>query len=334
MTLREEEPSARPVEPLQPEEYRSAGGVAHRLRPLSTGELLDRTFAIYRADFWLFAGLAALVGIFNLILNCLQLLIHRLVLVEHGLRMAALEAQIASLVMVLLVLPVYAVVQAGSVYALCGEYRGRGVTAGAALQATSGGWLRYVGIGLWQGWSTVWLFVLLVGAVLLTVIPGMELSGKQVGLGLLVALVGGGGYGLIAYIRNSLAIPVALMEGTGVRASMRRSKTLAVGTKGRIFVVLLIAGVLYLVGGVIDAPMIFFIARTPREEHLLAQVFLLLMRFTAHMLVSPVVLIGLTLVYLDQRMWLEAADLTGMMGAALGESEPGGVSAGGAGPEP
>ena len=62
-----------------------------------------------------------------------------------------------------------------------------------------------------------------------------------------VGFVGGGVYGVIAYIRNSLAIPAALMEQTGVRASMRRSKTLAAGTKGRIFVVLLVAMALYMV---------------------------------------------------------------------------------------
>jgi hypothetical protein len=138
-------------------------------------------------------------------------------------------------------------------------------------------------------------------------------------LGGLILFVGGTGgvvYGVIAYIRNSLAIPAALMEQTGVRASMRRSKTLAAGTKGRIFVVLLIAMALYLVAGAIESPMAFFIMRSPFQEHVIAQAAILLIGFVAHTLVSPVALIGLTLVYFDQRVRMEAFDLVMLLGGS------------------
>ncbi len=131
-----------------------------------------------------------------------------------------------------------------------------------------------------------------------------------------VGVAGGGVYGVIAYIRNSLAIPAALMEQTGVRASMRRSKTLATDTKGRIFVVLLIAVALYMVAGAIESPMMFLIARTPFKEHVIAQSAVLLIGFVARTLVSPVALIGLTLVYFDQRVRMEAFDLVMMLGGA------------------
>ncbi len=295
-----------------------AGPSEYALRPLSTGEVLDRTFSVYRAHFWLFAGLASLDGAFSLVLNAVQLLIHHFMLVHHGFRIAAIEAQISTLVMMLLMLPVGAVVYAASVYALCEMYLGRGTTAKAALQATIGRWARYVGIGLWQGWSAVWVMtVLLIPAVILVAMAA-KISGMAVVGGLLVfvAVAGGGVYGVIAYIRNSLGIPAALMEGTGVRASMRRSKTLAAGTKGRIFLVLLIALALYFVFGAIDAPMLFFIARAPLQEHVIAQAAVLLIGFVAHTLVSPVALIGLTLVYFDQRVRMEAFDLVMMMGGA------------------
>ena len=293
---------------------------AYGLRPLSTGEVLDRTFAIYRAHFWLFAGLAALSGSFSLILNAVQLLIHHMVLLQHGFRIAALEGQISTLVTTVLLLPVEAVVYAASVLALCEVYLGREITATEALQATMGRWVRYVGIALWQGWSAVWLMVL-------AVIPGAVMLGMAarspvyagVGAVLVFAGVAGGGvYGVIAYIRNSLGIPAALMEKMGVRASMRRSKTLAAGTKGRIFVVLLIAVALYMVAGAIESPMAFVIARSPLQEHVFAQAAALLIGFVAHVLVSPVALIGLTLVYFDQRVRLEAFDLVMMMGGANG----------------
>lgn len=299
--------------------YRSADHAeVYALRPLSTGEVLDRAFAIYRAHFWLFAGLASIGGAVSLLLNAIQLLLHHAVLLQKGLATATLTTQMGSGTTVLLLLPVEAVVYAASVYALCEVYLGRPTTAKAALQATAGRWLRYVGIALWQGWSAVWVFILLVlpGAILLT-LGAAGVGAKAAGVLLVLAAVFGGGvYGVIAYIRNSLAIPAALMEQTGVRASMRRSKTLAAGTKGRIFVVLLIAAALYLVAGAIQAPMLLFIARSPFQEHVLAQAAILLIGFVSRTLISPVPLIGLTLVYFDQRVRMEAFDVVMLLGSS------------------
>ena len=296
----------------------SEQSAAYALRPLSTGEVLDRAFAIYRAHFWLFAGLASLEGAFSLILNAIEMVMHHIVLLRYGIKIAALVTQVSSGAMGLLMLPVAAVVYAASVYALCEVYLGRRTTAKESLQATAGRWLRYVGIALWQGWSAVWV-------VMVVVVPGFFLvaMGRRApalllvgGFVLFVGATGGLVYGVIAYIRNSLAIPAALMEETGVRASMRRSKTLATDTKGRIFVVLLIAFALYMVAGAIQSPMLFFIARSPFQEHVMAQAAVLLIGFVGHTLVSPVALIGLTLVYFDQRVRMEAFDLVMLMGGS------------------
>lgn len=311
------------------------GSAAYGLRPLSTGEVLDRTFSIYRAHVWLFAGLASLSGSFSLVLNAMQLLVHHAVLMHQGFRIAALEAQIATVTMTVLLLPVEAVVYAASVLALCEVYLGRGITAKEALQATMGRWARYVGIALWQGWSAAWLLALVVlpGAVMLGMAARAPVLAAIGAVLVFAGVAGGGVYGVIAYIRNSLGIPAALMEKTGVRASMRRSKTLAAGTKGRIFVVLLIAVVLYLVAGAVESPMAFVIARSPLQEHVLMQAAVLLIGFVAHTLVSPVALIGLTLVYFDQRVRLEAFDLVMLLGgtdaSAMDAAGDRGVNAGG-----
>ncbi|MGA8938904.1 MAG: hypothetical protein WB439_07045 [Acidobacteriaceae bacterium] len=303
--------------------YGSAeGAAAYALRPLSTGEVLDRTFAIYRGHFWLFAGLASLAGAFSLILSAVQLVVKHVVMLHEGIRIASLVTTFSGLPMFLLLLPVQAVVYAASVYALCEIYLGRGTAAKAALQATIGRWARYVGIALWQGWSAVWLFlVIFIPAIILLVVGAKSSPGMAVTGGLLMFIAGTGClvYGVIAYIRNSLGVPAAVMEGTGVRASMRRSKTLAVGTKGRIFVVLLIAVALALVVGTIQSPMLFFIIRSPLEEHVLAQAAVLLIGFVGQTLVSPVALIGLTLVYFDQRVRMEAFDLVMMLGGSAPE---------------
>jgi hypothetical protein len=295
---------------------------AQAMRPLTTGEVLDRTFSVYRSHFWLFAGLASFSGACSLVLNLLQLLVHHVLLVREGFRIATLEAQFSGIILLLLLLPVGAVVYAASVFAVCEVYLGREISIKSAIQATIGRWLRYVGIALWQGWSALWVILLL--GVPAAVLIGIGSSGGNqtftaIGgvLVILAILPIGGTYGVIAYIRNSLAIPAALMEDTGVRASMRRSKTLAKGTKGRIFVVFLIAFVLYMVAGAVEAPMLFIIGRAPLQEHVLAQSAVLLIGFLAHTLVSPVALVGLTLVYFDQRVRNEAFDLLMLLGPEI-----------------
>ncbi len=295
--------------------YAAPDTAAYAMRPLSTGEVLDRTFSIYRSRFWLFAGLASLSGVWSLILNSLQLFVRHYVLVHHGFRDATLESQFSGLIVMLLGLPVSAVVYAASVFALCEVYLGRAVDAKSALQATAGRWLRYVGISIWWGFSALWLFLLLaIPAFVLILMSGMGAMAAVGGLLIFAAVFGGGAYAVIAYIRNSLAIPATVMENSGVRASMRRSKTLAAGTKGRIFVLFLIVVALYIVAATIESPVLFVIARNPVEEHIAAQAVVLAVAFLSSTLVSPVALIGLTLIYFDQRVRHEAFDLFILMG--------------------
>ena len=311
---------AKPLEPPPPNPAQmtpSQLNAAHELRPLSLGEILDRTFSIYRSRFALFAGLASLVGAVSVVLNLLQLLVHHLALVHFGLRTATLITQLWGLPALIVQLPVSAIVYAASVFALCEIYLGRPIDAKTALKTAASRWLRYVGISLWWGWSAAWLPMLLLIPGFVMIALAARLGAGLAALGVLLAvlgLFGGGIYAVIAYIRNSLAIPAALMEDTGVRASMRRSKTLAKGTLGRIFVVLLIAFVLYLVAFAVMLPIGIVIARTPRAEHVLAQAAILAISFLTQTLISPVALIGLTLVYFDQRVRHEAFDLLVMMG--------------------
>src|ERR1700761_8702431 len=56
------------------------------LRPLSTGEILDRTFQIYRSRFSLFAGLAVLPAAVNVVTQSIRLwyAAHQSVHMHHG----------------------------------------------------------------------------------------------------------------------------------------------------------------------------------------------------------------------------------------------------------
>jgi hypothetical protein len=301
---------------------------AYALRPLTLGEILDRSFAVYRANFWLFVGIAVLSAAVQLIAQAVVLVITRGFIpaprtqpnvLQLGFHFQLVGRQIGSGIGTLLFFLAAAVTQAATVWALSEVYLGRRTTIGDSLRAVIGRWLRFVGIGLWQAWSLLWLpAVLIVPAiVLLSRATRVGIAGGfAAGVLIFLAVTGGLVFGAIAFIRNSLAVQPAVVEGLGVRAAMRRSKVLAAGAKGRIFVVYLIAWCLFLVAGIVESPLLFIIGfgALKGERHVLLQVVLLLVNFVAHSMVTPVLMIGLSLVYFDQRVRQEALDLLLMLG--------------------
>ncbi len=297
---------------------------AYAMRPLSTGEVLDRTFAIYRSRFWLFAGISSLSGAVQLVANAFTLVGQHMVMTRYGFAAATAGSSIGAMVGALLFFLAVSVTQAATVHALSEVYLGRDATVGGSLRATIRFWYRYIGIALWQIWSALWVTALL--AVPATVFLAPRFGYKSLawlgGLLAFLAIFGGLTYGAIAYLRNSLGVQVAVVEQNKVRASMRRSKTLTSGTKGRIFVVLLIAMVLYWVAGAIELPVAIFIARSPLQPHVIAQAAMLAVSFATHTIVSPVALIGLSLVYFDQRVRKEAFDLVMLLGGEAAAPAP------------
>jgi hypothetical protein len=296
----------------------------YALRPLTLGEILDRSFAVYRANFWLFVGIAVLSAAVQLVGNGVLLLIYRGFMPVGKTPLAALQTlvtgrMLGSWFMAMLFFLAMAVTQAATVWALSEVYLGRRTTIGDSIRAVIGRWLRFVGIGLWQAWSLLWVpLVLIVPAVvLLSRASRVGLAGAFVaGVLIFLATTGGMVFGIFAFIRNSLAVQPAVLEGLGVRASMRRSKVLAAGAKGRIFVVYLIAWCLFLVAGIIESPLTVIVGfgAMKGERHVLLQAVMLLVSFVANSMVMPVLMIGLSLVYFDQRVRQEALDLLLMLG--------------------
>ncbi|HTV08123.1 MAG TPA: hypothetical protein VMD97_03660 [Candidatus Aquilonibacter sp.] len=301
---------------------------AYAMRPLTLGEILDRSFAVYRANFWLFVGIAFLSAAVQLVSQAVVLTMTRgFIPVARRQAHAApttfhfhlVGSQIGNWIGSLLFFLAAAVTQAATVWALSEVYLGRRTTIGDSIRAVIGRWLRFVGIGLWQAWSLLWLPLLLIvpGIVLLALVPRRGIAaGFGGGVLIFLAVTGGMAFGIIAFLRNSLAVQSAVVEGLKVRAAMRRSKVLAAGAKGRIFVVYLIGWCLFMVAGVLEMPLLMIIGfgALKGERHVLLQVVLLLVNFVAHSMVTPVLMIGLSLVYFDQRVRQEALDLLLMLG--------------------
>jgi hypothetical protein len=295
---------------------REQAAVRHELRPLTTGEILDRTFFLYRSNFWLYVGLASIAAGVNVLVSIARLAFVHFDHLPVTSPITALVGALFTLVGSILYFAVYSVTHAATVSAVASIYLGRETSMGRALDAVKGHWLRYCLIALWQSWSAGWIFVCLIAPVGVMTALGIRNLPALVFF-LVVVAIGSLVYGFIAYIRNSLAVPAAVMENLAVRQAMRRSKQLAEGTKGRIFLLLLLLFALYCVAGALQFPFAVLLLRSRSTEHIVAQVISLFVAFLSSSLIGPVASIGLCLFYFDQRVRKEAFDIEFLMEQSL-----------------
>ncbi len=305
------------AQPHSGEAYsRQQPAVRHELRPLTTGEILDRTFFLYRSNFWLYVGLASIAAGVNVVVSIARLAFVHFGRLPVASPVTAGVGAVFTIVGSILYFAVYSVTHAATVSAVASLYLGQETSMGRALDAVKGHWLRYCLIALWQSWSAGWIFVLLIAPVGVMTALGIKNMTALVFF-LVVVAMGSLVYGLIAYIRNSLAVPAAVMENLMVRQAMRRSKQLAEGTKGRIFLLLLLLFALYCVAGALQFPFAVLLLRSRSTEHIVAQVISLFVAFLSSSLIGPVASIGLCLFYFDQRVRKEAFDIEFLMEKTL-----------------
>jgi hypothetical protein len=308
---------------------------AYALRPLSLGELLDRTFSVYRSRFWLFAGIGAVSALLQTSISALQLAPMHLAGMAgafDGSRMRTatpvapfqpnylagigVGMGLALVGVSLLYLLVFVVTQAATVYALSEVYLGKTTTIGESLKATIGKWYRYLGIGMWQAGSMMWIpaIALIAGAILMaTKITGLAVLG---GILIFLGIAGGLPAGIILWLRNSLAVQATVIEGLTVRTSMARSKVLTIGAKGRVFVLLLLAGALSYAASLLQMPLMVFVMFTVARggKAVVSEIAMLVVGFVSQTAVQPVLMIGLSLLYFDKRVRTEAFDLVMLLG--------------------
>jgi hypothetical protein len=292
---------------------RTSAAPRHELRPLTTGEILDRTFFLYRSDFWLYVSLSSIAAGVSVVASIGKLAYFHFngVLVSSPNALAV--GGVFSIIGAVLYFAVYSVTHAATVFAVSSIYLGEQTSMRRTIDAVRGQWLRYCLIALWQSWSAGWIFVLLIVPVIAMARLGLKnLNGLVAALASLA--VGSLVYGVIAYIRNSLAIPAAVMEDLPVRRAMRRSKQLVAGGKGRIFLLLLLLFALYLVAGALQFPFALLLLHSRSAEHIVGQALSLGVAFLCSALIGPVASIALCLFYIDERVRKEAFDIEFLMG--------------------
>jgi hypothetical protein len=300
--------------PYIPSAYAAAAAhdMLYELRPLSLGEILDRTFALYRRRFWLFAGLSTFAAAVSTISSFVQLTYFAPK--PRGTAVAdpsQLFLQLGVIVLASLVyLCAYGITQAATVSALTAVYLGEETSISIAFRGVRRYWFRYVLIVLWQSFSAMWLpLVLMIPAFALLRIPSLVWVGGLLFLLAFASLV----YAFIAYIRNSLGIAASTVEGLKVRASMRRSKVLVAGHKARVFAIFLLLWALGLAVGIVVGLATQLTVVTHGAAKVGFEVLSLLLTFLTHSLVAPVGAIALAVFYIDERVRKEGFDVELLM---------------------
>ena len=263
------------------------------LRPLSTSELLDTAFSLYRSHFLLFVGLVAVPYLVLLPFQILNVLLH-----PSGFALAL--GQLGMMLGVaLLALMANSASQGATVIAVSHVYLGRPATVMGSLAAMKG---RVVGLAI------------------LTFVIGI---GVIVGLVLLIVP------GVILALMWSLAIPVAVLEEETIGAAMSRSIDLTKGSRGRILLIyVLFLIITWIVSVMIGLPVVLYTMASVLENGpatvLPGWVLILnvVTMFLTQCLVGPLMTIAIALVYYDVRVRKEAFDLQLMMTALDAASAP------------
>jgi hypothetical protein len=268
------------------------------LRPLSLGEILDRTFTLYRRHFVLFLGITALPHLLILGLNLAETLVMKMPAVpgkppveqfQGGPSSGLLAFGVGGAIIGFIVYMVaYLFSQGGTIYAVSELYLGRTTTIGASLRRMWGQLANLFGVTILNG------LVILLGTLCL-IIPGIYIACRLI-----------------------ICVPAALLEDLGARESLGRSFDLTKNFAGRAFVIgLLYFGILYSASALLMMPFTvgMFVAIANHNLGML-RLWSALMNTgssVVQILVSPILLIATSVFYFDLRVRKEAFDLQLMM---------------------
>ena len=296
------------------------------LRPMSTGELMDRTLGLYRKNFKLFVGIASLGPAAYLVF---QLLTVGSASIQAGTPQAVSPFSAASLGLgflagFLIMLAGTAIAHAATVRAVAAVHLGLPIRIVDAYKSLKGRIWRVLGVFFCMGllatlaaFCAIMLIAVVVVMLRLLLVGSSPASpGREVAI-----IVGFIGFGTIlvvfvcaavVWVRYALAIACCVVEDLGVIKSIKRSAALSKGSRFRIFLIYTVFLILALVVGAalgglaggVGALIPYIPARF---------ILLYLASFVAGALTGPLATIGIALVYYDERVRKEAFDLQLMM---------------------
>ncbi|MET7305223.1 hypothetical protein [Embleya sp. NPDC005575] len=311
------------------------------LRPLSVGEILDGAFAAMRAHWKVMIGIAVVVA---LLTQCLEVPVTWLLNREFSPSDLSDEPtgeeawrylrDTAALVIVPIVVATLGQIAATAMLTVVVS---RAVIAKAMSAAQAWTAVRPLLPRLLGVTFATWLIP--VGTLLVATLPGLLLLALGAdGLGallLLPGMIGGIVAAVYLYVCLSLAGPTLMLEKQSVRKSLERSRKLVTGSWWRVCgILLLIALIMTIVGGIIQTPFLLasdgisaITASKPSDVPDPSFVDLLITgvgSVIAAALLYPFAAGATALLYIDQRIRREALDLDLARAAGVLDEEPGG----------
>ncbi len=294
------------------------------LRPMSTSQVLDRTFFLYRRNFWLFAGIGMLPPAFVLVAQLIALTIPKGANNLAGSVAGIATIGVGVIVGVVVYLIGYALATGASVYAVSNAHLGKTTTISQSYRSVSDRVAAIIGTSICMG---LVIGVVIAGAVGATALLSNALAKAMGGISAVIIIpvwVVEIVFLMRFVLRYSLAIPACVLEKLGPVESLKRSFALARGTEGRVFLVYLLFGIIIFVLSLVFSIPVFVgigVATTKGALPIQYQIAQLFASFLASTLSGPVSIIAISLVYYDQRVRKEAFDLTLMM-EAIGHAPP------------
>lgn len=293
------------------------------LRPLTTGELLDRTFHLYRNNFVLFAGIAALAA--------LLLVAGLVLLLALGFTLPTPTPEVDPRT---LLIPMAIYLGVIGFFLLIGASLATGATVYAVSKVHLGqpGRIRESYGKVFPKVGRLIVIVLNVSLRMLGMLVLAYLAMIPIGIlaGLIVAASRGNSvvatiimvviviaavvmvYGLSfrVYLKYSLAVHACMLEDTRINDSLRRSAFLTEGALWRLFLITLLMGVIaFALNLALSWPGELLL----KPGSIVGIIWPFLGTFVAYTISFPISTIAIALAYYDQRVRKEALDLQLMM---------------------
>lgn len=298
--------------------------MAFDLRPLTLGELLDRSFTLYRRHVWLFVGLMAIPSVFTLIFTVGSELVNDMIRanmdpdgeVQPVAIAGVFAGSVAFVVVFVGYLIAYMMTLGATTVAVSEIYVGRMATIAGAYSHIRGQVGRLMLLMLLVGLRLFGIFV--AGTVLigLTTVAAAAIGGATggaiAGLGAMLLLVGTMLAVFVFSLRYAVAVPSLALEDVTAGESIRRSIALTRGSLGRA-AVLVVFAMIVTYGAVLILQGPFLIAAMMAGEDTAMAFWLGLLGAVTGTIgaavTGPVMIIALALFYYDVRIRKEGLDL-------------------------
>jgi hypothetical protein len=303
------------------------------LRPLSLGELLDRSFTYYRKYFWVLVGIMAIPQLFAVALSVFSQALQALSSPQptspaSDPQGAAVIGYVLGLFLgvlgfVIIYGLVYSVALGATTLAVSEIHLAQGTSVRSAYRKMKG--------LVWRLVNVIFSILLRVTGCFLVLILAMAVLGSvadQIGRGVgevfaifgaLLAFVLSFVGAVLVILRYGVAIPALVLERISAREALKRSAMLTKGFLGRVFLIgLMMTVVSWVVASIFQGP--FLIAAVVLTmKHSQPPLWLNTLSAVAGglggALSGPLLMIPLALLYYDLRVRKEGFDLQVMMAA-------------------